>query len=96
MSTTSAQPESALEHATECPAQQTFTEAEQKFLQNFLDNYLAAESSNTKKGDKKHWVKEHVYYKYITEFKSDGPSGPNLSSVRSVYYLHISQEQATD
>jgi len=91
MSTTSAQSESALEPATERPAQQTFTEAEQKFLQNFLDDYLAAESSNTKKGDKKRWVKEHVYYKYIDEFKSDGPSGPNLSSlyeVRTIYTSH--------
>jgi hypothetical protein len=91
MSTTSAQSESGLEPATECPAQQTFTEAEQKFLQNFLNDYLAAESSNTKKGDKKCWVKEHVYYKCVTEFKSDGPSRPNLSSlyeVRTIYTSH--------
>ena len=69
---------------TEHPAQQTFTENEQTFLQKYLDDYLAAEPSNNKKGDKKCWVKMHVYYDYITEFKSDGPSGPNLSSLFEV------------
>jgi hypothetical protein len=69
---------------TEHPAQQTFTENEQTFLQKYLDDYLVAEPSNNKKGDKKHWVKMHVYYDYITEFKSDEPSGPNLSSLFEV------------
>jgi hypothetical protein len=91
MSTPPAQSESAPEPTTERPAQQTFTEIEQKFLQNFLDDYLAAESSNTKKGDKKRWVKDHVYYNYVAEYNSDGPSGPNLSSlykVRMIYTSH--------
>ena len=69
----------------ERPAQQAFNNAEQDFLKKFIDEYMNAESSNTKKGTKKKWVKEHVYYKYIAEFKSDEPGGPNLSSLFEVY-----------
>ena len=69
----------------ERPTQKAFTEAEQDFLQKFLDEYTNTESSNTKKGTKKQWVRDHVYYKYITEFKSDGPGGSNLSSLYEVY-----------
>ncbi|KIM73871.1 hypothetical protein PILCRDRAFT_14861 [Piloderma croceum F 1598] len=65
----------------ERPTQKAFTEAEQDFLKKFIDEYTNAESSNTKKGTKKQWVKDNVYYKYIAEFKSDGPGGPNLSSL---------------
>jgi hypothetical protein len=78
--------------ATECPVQQIFSKTEQKFLQNYLDDYLAAESSNIKKGDKKKWAKEHVYYKYIAEFNSDGPSRPNLSSLFKVRIIHMPLE----
>jgi hypothetical protein len=95
MSAASARSDSALEPATaatERLAQQTFSETEQNFLQSYLDDYLAAESSNNKKGDKKKWVKEHVYYKYIAEFNSDGPSGPNLSSLFEVHTIHMPLE----
>ena len=69
----------------EWPTQKAFTEAEQDFLKKFLDEYTNAESSNTKKGTKKQWVRDHLYHKYIAEFKSDGPGGPNLSSLYEVY-----------
>ena len=42
------------------------------------------EPSNKKKGAKKVWVKENVYHKYITEFRADGPEGPNLPSLLKV------------
>ena len=51
--------------------------------------YLVAEPSNTKKGAKMRWIKEHVYYKYIEEFRSDGPDGPNLSSLFEVRHPDI-------
>ena len=69
----------------EQPTQKAFTEAEQDFLKKFLDEYTNTESSNTKKGTTKQWVRDHVYYKYIAEFKSDGPGGPNLLSLYEVY-----------
>jgi hypothetical protein len=99
MSTACAQSESApgsATTATERPAQPPFSETEQKFLQNYLDDYLTAEPSNTKKGDKKRWVKEHVYYKYISEFTSDGPSGPNLSSLFDVRTIYKPQEDVNN
>lgn len=74
---------------SERPSQGEFTEPQQEFLRKYLDEYLAAESSNTKKGSKKRWVKQHVYYKYVEEFKSDGPNGPNLSSLFEVRLFNI-------
>jgi hypothetical protein len=75
------------------PAQEKFNDHEQEFLAKYLDQYLAAEASNVKKGAKKHWVKKNVYHKYIEEFKSDGPTGPNLSSLFKVNFnstmMHI-------
>jgi hypothetical protein len=68
------------------PNKGKFEEGEVDFLQKFLDKYLAAESSNKKKGAKKAWVKENVYYKYIAEFEADGSGGPNLSSLLQVWW----------
>jgi hypothetical protein len=68
------------------PDKGKFEEGEVDFLQKFLDEYLAAESSNKKKGAKKAWVKANIYYKYIAEFEADGPGGPNLSSLLKVWW----------
>ena len=72
------------------PNKGKFNEDEADFLQKFLDEYLAAESSNKKKGAKKAWIKANVYYKYIKEFQADGPQGPNLSSLLKVQWQLIS------
>ena len=68
------------------PNKGKFDEGEVDFLQKHPDEYLAAESSNKKKGAKKAWIKENVYYKYITEFEADGPEGPNLASLLKVQW----------
>jgi hypothetical protein len=74
---------------TKRPNKGKFNEGEVDFLQKFLDEYLAAEPSNKKKGAKKAWIKENVYYKYITEFEADGPEGPNLASLLKVQWQLI-------
>ena len=68
------------------PNKGKFDEGKVDFLQKYLNEYLAAESSNKKKGAKKAWIKENVYYKYITEFEVDGPEGPNLASLLKVQW----------
>ena len=86
MSLTTAQATAAGTTSSARPTQGTFTNDEQDFLRKYLDEYLAIEAD--KKGDKKRWVKTHVYGKFITEFKSDRPEGPNLSSLLDVRFLH--------
>lgn len=71
----------------EQPTQKAFTEAEQDFLKKFIDEYMNTESSNIKKRTRRNGVRDHVYYKYITELNSDGPGGPNLLSLYEVYQL---------
>lgn len=84
---------SATNTFVQCPAQEKFNDHEQEFLAKYLDQYLAVEPSNMKKGAKKHWVKNNMYHKYIEEFKSDSPTGPNLSSLLKVNFnltmMHI-------
>ena len=65
-----------------------FSKEEKKFLNAFLPVYLgifySPSGDRPKKGDKKDWVLENVYPKFLTEFKSDGPDGPNLNSLSTV------------
>ncbi|KIM80039.1 hypothetical protein PILCRDRAFT_89865 [Piloderma croceum F 1598] len=72
---------SATNAVVQHPAQEKFNDHEQEFLAKYLNQYLAVEASNMKKGAKKHWVKENIYYKYIKEFESDSPTGPDLLSL---------------
>ncbi len=36
------------------------------------------------KGEKSDWVNAQVYPKFVARFKSDGPGGPNLESLKEV------------
>jgi len=64
------------------PNQPGFSETQQEFLREYLDEYLAL--TDTRKGGKKNWVKSHVYPKYVDKFKSNKAGGPNLSSLFEV------------
>lgn len=66
-----------------------FSKEEKKFLDASLPMYLGTFYSSEledrpKKGDKKDWVLENVYPKFLTNFNSAGPDGPNLDSLSTV------------
>lgn len=65
-----------------------FSKEEKKFLDASLPMYLGTfyspSEDRPKKGDKKDWVLENVYPKFLTKFNSDGPDGPNLDSLSTV------------
>jgi hypothetical protein len=56
-STTKLEPATAI---TKHPDKEKFEEGEVEFLQTFLDEYLAADSSNKKKGTKRSWEGVHL------------------------------------
>ena len=68
--------------------QEEFSKEEKKFLDASLPMYLGTfyslSEDRPKKGDKKDWVLENVYPKFLTKFNSDGPDGPNLDSLSMV------------
>ena len=65
-----------------------FSKEEKKFLDASLPMYLGTLYSQSedrpKKGDKKDWVLENVYPKFLTKFNSAGPDGSNLDSLSTV------------
>ena len=56
------------------PNQPAFSETQQEFLREYLDEYLAL--TNTRKDNKNNWVKSHVYPKYVDKFKSNEAGDP--------------------
>ena len=73
------------EQATDVTTRQiqgTFSKAEKAFMSTYLPRYLALE--NNVKGEKKLWVKKHVFESYVREFGSDGPNGVQLHSLLEV------------
>lgn len=66
------------------PKQGIFSEEEQTYLKTFLNEFLAVTGDPSKKGDKKEWVKSHVYPKYIKKFDSNRLGGPNLASLLKI------------
>lgn len=65
-----------------------FSKEEKKFLDASLPMYLGTfyspSEDRPKKGDKKDWVLDNVYPKFLTKFNSAGPDGPNLDSLSTV------------
>jgi hypothetical protein len=89
---TMSSPSSSDEHSVTGtrPEQGAFTTAEKEFLTPFLAEYLTF-CAASRHGDKKKWVQNHPYPSYMKKFQSDGPHGPNLSSlltVRRSNFLH--------
>lgn len=78
-STMTSQPESESRHM-----QGPFKPVEAQFLENYLEAYLTFDTSDSKKGTKKTWVKNNVFSKYTQHFKSEEPGGPNLESLEKV------------
>lgn len=79
--------EPPVDTSTQRQPQAVFAEDEADFLRTFLDGYSAqANIGKAKKGDKKHWVQQNVYNKYIDKFDSARDGGPNLQSLSKVWF----------
>lgn len=98
-SVTSVSPQTAI--PAEWPKQPAFNDTETEYLEGFLDQYLVYTSKI--KGDKKKWVKLHVYPKYTAHFNSAGLDEPNLASLskacviyrETIYYINLTWQKMT-
>lgn len=61
-----------------------FDKDERDFLEPYLPVYWDLFGGGSKKGDKKEWVEENIYPKFVKRFNSEGPTGPDLDSLQKV------------
>jgi hypothetical protein len=79
------------------PLQGRFDQKQKKFLNSHLPAYHEYYKSQAEKGtgvrgirgikgNKREWVLNNVYPDFAREFKSDGPEGPNIASLKDVSF----------